>query len=57
LADPLAFDVPPEPVDEGLPSHAAIKRAAVVVAMMAATLRAAGCTANVLMPAVLRAGT
>jgi hypothetical protein len=40
FADPRAFDEPPEPVDDGLPLHAAASRARAAVAMMAAAARA-----------------
>jgi len=40
-AGPPAFDEPPEPVEDGLPLHAA-SRARMAVAMMAAVVRAVG---------------
>jgi hypothetical protein len=39
---PEPVDKPPEPVDDGLLLHAAASRIKVAVAMMAATVRAAG---------------
>jgi hypothetical protein len=45
LTGPPAFDEPPEPVDDGLPPHAAASRARAAVAM-AATVRAAGSRAR-----------
>jgi hypothetical protein len=42
FADLPAFDEPLEPVDDGLPPHAAASRARAAVAMMAAAVRAAG---------------
>src|SRR6266700_1714855 len=41
FADPPAFDEPPEPVEDGLPLHAA-SRARAAAAMMAAAVRAVG---------------
>src|SRR5689334_15740924 len=40
LADPPAAGAPPEPVDDGLPPHAAASRARIAVAMRTATVRA-----------------
>ena len=42
LTGPTAFDEPPEPVDDGLPPHAAVSRTRTAVAMMPAAVRAAG---------------
>jgi hypothetical protein len=42
LTGPPAFGEPPEPVDDGLPPHAAASRARAAVAAMAAAIRAAG---------------
>jgi len=42
FADPPAFDEPPEPVDDGLPLHAAASRTRAAVAMRAAAVRAVG---------------
>jgi hypothetical protein len=42
FADPPAAGEPPEPVDDGLPLHAAAKRARAAVAMTAAAVRAVG---------------
>jgi len=41
LADPPAFDDPPELADDGLPPHAADSRPRAAVAMMTAAVRAA----------------
>jgi len=38
--DPRAFGEPPEPVEDGLPLHAAASRAATTAAMTAAGIRA-----------------
>jgi len=42
LDDPPACGEPADPVDDGLPLHAAASRATAAVAMMAATVRVAG---------------
>jgi hypothetical protein len=39
FVDPPESDVPPEPVDDGLPPHADASRARTAVATMAATVR------------------
>ncbi len=42
FVEPPALEVPPEPVDDGLPPHAAASRTRTAVATMAATVRALG---------------
>jgi hypothetical protein len=66
LLEPVDDGLPPGPVDDGLPLHAAASRTRAAVAMMAATVRAAGGDARrgwrmtwvlwFIMPAVLRPG-